>query len=80
MVLILDWIEARGKEVITADSLRQMKSDTMIELDPLQVARELWSWIDLTLEHSSSAPELPYEVYLPKCLSKTNRFTDPSAL
>ena len=55
MVLILDWIEARGKEVITADSLKQMKSDTMIDLDPLQVARELWSWLNLTLEHSSSA-------------------------
>ena len=55
MVLILDWIEARGKEVITSDSLKQMRSDTMIDLDPLQVARELWSWINLTLEHSSSA-------------------------
>jgi hypothetical protein len=32
-----------------------MKSNTMIDLDPLQVARELWSWISLTLEHSSSA-------------------------
>ena len=32
-----------------------MKSDTMIDLDPLQIARELWSWINLTLEHSSSA-------------------------
>ena len=32
-----------------------MQSDTMIDLDPIQVARELWSWINLTFEHSSSA-------------------------
>ena len=55
MALILDWIEARGKEVIIADSPKQMQSDTMIGLDPIQVARELWSWIHLTLEHPSSA-------------------------
>ena len=55
MVLILGWIEARGKAVITAAYPKQMQSDTMIDLDPLQVARELWSWINLTLEHSRSA-------------------------
>ena len=41
MVLIIDWIEARGKEAITAASLKQMQEETMIGLDPLQVAREL---------------------------------------
>ena len=41
--------------MISAADLKQMQSDTMIDLDPLQVARELWSWINLTLEHSSSA-------------------------
>ena len=55
MVLILDWIEARGKDVITAASLKQMQADTMIDLDPLQVDREFWSWIILAPEHSSSA-------------------------
>ena len=55
MVLILDWIDARGTEVITEAALRQMQEDTMIYLDPLQVARELWSWVNLTLEHSASA-------------------------
>ena len=55
MVLILYWIEARGKAVITPDSLKHKRSATMIDLDPLQVARELWSWLNLTLEHSSSA-------------------------
>ena len=54
VVLILDWVEARGKEVITEAPLKEMQEATMIELDSLQVARELWSWLNLTREHSSS--------------------------
>ena len=48
MVLNLDWIEACGREVITESALKQMQEDTMIDPDPLQMARELWSWLNFT--------------------------------
>ena len=55
MILILGRIEARGREVIIELALKQMQEDTMIDLDPLHVARDLWSWLNLTWEKSSSA-------------------------
>ena len=55
MAPILNWCEARGKAPITSASLTEMAKEAMIQLCPVQAARELWSWINLTLEHSTSA-------------------------
>jgi hypothetical protein len=55
MAPVLNWCEARGKEPITSASLTLLAKEAMIQVCPLQVARELWSWLNLTLEHSTSA-------------------------
>ena len=55
MAPILNWFEARGKVPITGASLTEMAKEAMIQFCPVQAARELWSWIHLTLEHSTSA-------------------------
>ena len=57
MMPFLTWIESHGKREIKWDDLQRCarESEVMMSLDPLQVAHEMWSWLNLTLEKSSSA-------------------------
>ena len=57
MMPFLTWIENHGKQEIKWVDLQPCarESEVMMSLDPLQVAHEMWSWLNLTLEKSSSA-------------------------
>ena len=56
MQAYLNWIESRGDEVITNESIRL--SDAMSDIrtfDPVQVSNELWSWLNITLGNNVHA-------------------------
>ena len=60
----LNWVEAQGKQVITEETLQNLvpSGEIMMNLCPIQVARELWSWINLCLEKSTSAQQAFHNV------------------
>ena len=60
----LNWVEAQGKQVITEDALQDLvpSGQIMMNLCPIQVSRELWSWINLCLEKSTSAQQTFHNV------------------
>ena len=60
----LTWIENHGKQEIKWTDLQRCARDSevMMSLDPLQVAHEMWSWLNLTLEKSSSAQRIFHNV------------------
>ena len=57
MMPFLSWIEGRGHCPITAADLEPMASQVMMTLDPMHISRELWSWLNLSLEKSASAQQ-----------------------
>ena len=56
MMPFLTWIEGRGHSPITAADL-ELDNGLMMTLDPMQISRELWSWLNLSLEKSTSAQQ-----------------------
>ena len=52
---ILDAVEKMGDTRLNEVSFRLLVGNCMSDLEPDQVNRELWSWLSLTLEKSSSA-------------------------
>ena len=52
---ILDSIERMGDTKITVPYFQWMCGQLMVDLEPGQVGQELWSWLYLTLEKSTSA-------------------------
>ena len=52
----LSWIEGRGHSPITAADL-ESDLGLMMTLDPMHISRELWSWLNLSLEKSASAQQ-----------------------
>ena len=56
MMPFLTWIEGRGHSPITAADL-ELDQGLMMTLDPMQISRELWSWLNLSLEKSTSAQQ-----------------------
>ena len=63
MGTFLDWIENRGNQVITYDDLRHLSSEhsggdgLMMSMDPIGASKELWSWLNLSLEKSTKAQQ-----------------------
>ena len=62
---ILDLIERQGDARIDEHGFRQLMLQVMSDLDADQVSRALWSWLDLTLEKSTSAQRTFHNVVSP---------------
>ena len=60
----LNWVEAQKNTVITEQMLHDIVPSgiVMMNLDPIQVSRELWSWINLCLTKSTSARQTFHNV------------------
>ena len=63
MGTFLDWIEGRGNDAITYTDLQSLSSGhsggdgLMMTMDPVGAAKELWSWLNLTLTESTRAQQ-----------------------
>ena len=55
---ILDAIEERGHKQFAAGDFEVTCADLMISVEPDQVSQVMWSWINLTLEKSTSAQRI----------------------